>query len=139
MSGEAWSQKRPPCPSGTPAITAVLTQPQPDTTVCTVTGTMNPDTVSVLSDALAGAQCDDNAHLVIDLSAVTSMDSAGLFALLEARHKHNLGGSGHLTAVINSTSQAIPQLYIVSLKASFDLHHSLAEALHACANAGTAK
>lgn len=138
MSGEAWSQKRPPCPSGTPTITAVLTQPQPDTTVCTVTGTMNPDTMSVLSDALAGARRDDHAHLVIDLSAVTAMDSAGLFALLEARHKHNLGGGGHLAAVAPK-SQAIPQLYIVSLKASFDLHDSLAEALHACTNAGTTK
>ena len=66
------------------------------------------------------------------------MDSAGLFALLEARHKHNLGGGGHLAAVA-PTSQAIPELYLVSLKASFDLYHSLAEALHACTNADPAK
>jgi anti-anti-sigma regulatory factor len=35
------------------------------------------DTTPVLRDALAEARGDDNAHLVIDLSAVSSMDTTG--------------------------------------------------------------
>jgi hypothetical protein len=56
VSGAACSQETPSCPGGTPTITAVLTKPRPDMTVCTVTGTMNPATVSVFSDALAGRE-----------------------------------------------------------------------------------
>jgi hypothetical protein len=64
------------------------------------------------------------------------MDSAGLYMLFVARHLHRTGGGGHLAVVINPNFPAIPELYIVSLKASFDLHHTVAEALHACANTG---
>src|SRR5918997_997367 len=77
-----------------------------------------------------------NAHLVIDLSTVTSLDSAGLYALLEARHKHSISGGGHLAVVVDWNSQAIPELHIVALQATFDLHHNLTEALHACTSAG---
>jgi ABC-type transporter Mla MlaB component len=106
----------PPCRPGAQAITVALSQPQPDTTVCTVWQDQRAgDTTPVLSDGLAGVRRDEHAHLVIDLSAVTAMDSAGLFVLFEARHKHNLGGGGHLAAVAPK-SQAIPQLYVVSLK-----------------------
>jgi anti-anti-sigma regulatory factor len=35
------------------------------------------DTTPVLRDAVAEARGDDNAHLVIDLSAVSSMDTTG--------------------------------------------------------------
>ena len=136
MSGEAWSQQKPPWRPGAQAITAVLTQPQPDTTVCTVTGTISADTSPVLRDALTQARRDDNAHLVIDLSAVTSMDATGLYALFEALSKHDLGG-GHLAVVVDPHSQAIHELHIVALQAAFDLHHHLAGALQACANIGT--
>jgi anti-anti-sigma factor len=138
------SREASPCQPGAPTITATLAQSQLDTTVCTVAGTINRDTMPVLRDALAEAHRDDNAHLVIDLSAVTSMNSAGLYTLLAglytflgARPKHTLDGGGHLAIVIDSNSRAIPELYVVGLKASFDVHHDLAGALHACTSAGT--
>jgi anti-anti-sigma regulatory factor len=93
-----------PCHPGVLTITAALAQPQPDTTVCTVTDAINRDTTPVLRSALAQAPRDDNAHLVIDLSAVTSMDLAGLHSLLEARRKHNIDGGGHLVVVVPSNS-----------------------------------
>ncbi len=138
MSGEAWSQETPSCRPGAQAITAALSQPQPDTTVCTVTGKISGDTTPVLREALTQARRDDNAHLIIDLSAVTSMDATGLYALFEALSKHNLGGGGHLAVVVDPHSEAIHDLHIVALEAAFDLHHYLAGALQACANAGTA-
>ena len=124
-------------PSGAPTATAALSRPQPGITVCTVTGAVNPDTTPILRKALAEGRQDDNAHLVIDLSTVTSLDSSGLHTLLEARHKHRLNGGGHLAVVVDANSQAIPQLHIVVLQATFDLHHKLTEALHACASTGT--
>lgn len=119
-------------PGGAPTITASLSRPQLDTTVCTVTGTINWDTMPLVRDVLVEAQRDDNVHLVIDLSTVTSMDSAGPYTLLEARFKHSIGGGGHLAVVADPNSQAIPELHIVALKAAFDFHSSLTEALHAC-------
>jgi anti-anti-sigma factor len=127
----------PPCPAGASTITAALSQPEPNTTVCTVTGKISGDATPVLREALTDARRDDNAHLVIDLSAVTSMDAIGLYALFEALNEHNLGG-GHLAVVVDPHSQAIHELHILALQAAFDLHHELARALHACANAGTA-
>jgi anti-anti-sigma factor len=103
-----------------------------------VTGKISGDTTPVLKEALTQARHDDNAHLVIDLSAVTFMDATGLYALFEARSKHNLGGVGHLAVVVDPHSDAIHELHIVALEATFDLHHDLAAALHACTNAGTA-
>lgn len=136
MIGAEWSHEASPRLSGAPTVTATLSRPQPDTTVCTVTGTVNWDTTPLLRDALVEAQRDDNVHLVIDLSTVTSMDAAGPYALLEARFKHDISGGGHLAVVADPNSQAIPELHIVALKATFDFHFHLAAALHACASAG---
>jgi diadenosine tetraphosphate (Ap4A) HIT family hydrolase len=65
------------------------------------------------------------------------MDAIGLYVFFEALNEHNLGG-GHLAVVVDPHSQAIHELHIFALQAAFDLHHELARALHACANAGTA-
>jgi anti-anti-sigma regulatory factor len=59
------------------------------------------DTTPVLRDAVAEARGDDNAHLVIESSAVSSMDSTGLYVLFDL-HKQNIGGGGHLSAVIDA-------------------------------------
>jgi ABC-type transporter Mla MlaB component len=84
----------------------------------------------------AEARGDENTHLPIDLSAVASMDSTGLYVLFEALHKHTISDGSHLPAVIDADSRrAIPELHLVALEAAFDLCHDLAEALHACANA----
>lgn len=137
MIGEKWARDTSLCPAEALTITAVLSRPQRNTTVCTVTGRLNTDTTPVLRDALVEARRDDNTHLVIDLSSIASMDmdSAGLYTLLEARHKHNINGGGHLAVVVASNTQAVSGLDIVALEVTFDLHHNLADALHACANA----
>ncbi len=130
-----WSPHTSRCSPATPVITVALSRPQPDTTVCTVTGAVDWNTTSLVRRALTEARCDDNVHLVIDLSAVTFMDSAGPYTLLEARFKHHIGGGGHLAVIADPDSHAIPELQIVALKASFDFHATLADALHACASA----
>lgn len=138
MIGKDWPRQTPPCPAGASKITTALSQLQPDTTVCTVTGKISGDATPVLGDAITQACCEGNAHLVVDLSAVTSMDATGLYGLFQALRKHNRCGGGHLAVVVDPRSQAIHELHTVALEAAFDLHHDLARALHACANAGTA-
>ncbi len=137
MIGSELSREALSSPSGAPTVTAALSRPQPDVIVCTVIGTVNSDTTPILREALTKVRQDHSVHLVIDLSTVTSLDSSGLYALLEARHNHRLNGSGHLAVVVDVNSRAIPELHIVALEATFDLHHKLTEALHACASAGT--
>ncbi len=130
MNGEQLSHEM--SPSG-----AILSFPQPDTTLCTVTGRMDTDTTPAVADTLIQAVRDDNAHLVIDLSAITFMDSAGLYALFTARHKHNIYANGHLAVVIDSNPETIPQLYAIALEVIFDLHNNLTSALRACTETGS--
>lgn len=130
MTPEICSNETPPSRG------AILSCPQPDTTVCTVIGPIDTGTTPAMRDALAQA-VRDNAHLVIDLSGITFMDSTGLYALFTARHKHKIYGNGHLAVVIDPNSQAIPELYAIALEVIFDLHNDLAVALRACASAGT--
>ena len=134
MIGEKWSRDTSPCHPRALTTTAVLSRPQLNTTVCTVTGTLHMGTTSVLRDALVEAQRDDNAHLVIDLSTIISMDvnAAGLYILLQARYTHDISGGGLMAVVIDPNSRAITELHIATLEATFDMHHNLTDALHAC-------
>jgi anti-anti-sigma regulatory factor len=63
---------------------------------------------AILRNALAEGRQDDNAHLVIDLSTVTSLDPVGLYTLLEARNKHGFNGGGHLAVVVDANSKSSP-------------------------------
>ncbi len=135
MNSQAWLAETAPCLAQLSTTTALLTQPQPDTTVCTVTGEVYTATTPVLRDTLADARCNKNSYLVIDLSAVTFMDSAGLYTIFEALFRHGIDG-GDLAVVLDPDSRAIPEIYVVSLQAAFNMHHNLAEALRAYASAG---
>lgn len=134
MIGEKWSRDTSPCHTRALTTTAMLSRPQLNTTVCTVTGTLHMGTTPVLREALVEAQRDDNAHLVIDLSTIISMDvnAASLYTLLEARYTHDISGGGLMAVVVDPNSQAIPELHIATLEATFDMHHNLTDALHAC-------
>ena len=106
-------------------------------TIWSLLGTVDWNTRPLVENALTQARQDDNAHLIIDLSAVTSMDSAGPYTLLEARFKHHLSGGGHLAVITDPNSYAIPELHMVALQAAFDIYPTLGDALYACINADT--
>lgn len=118
-------------------LSVTLNRPQPNTTVCSVTGAVNWNTRPLLSNALTQARHDNNAHLVIDLSAVTFMDSAGPYTLLEARVKHRLTGGGQIAVITNPNPSAIPELQNVAIHAAFTVYPTLADALHACTHSNT--
>jgi anti-anti-sigma regulatory factor len=111
-----------------------VTQSASGTIVCLVTGALTADTAPLLSQALATKGGGYHArHLVIDLSGVTSLDADGLYTLLVARHHHRASQGAHLALVLNPHSPTIAELYLVSLEACFEVHDTLAAALHACA------
>ncbi|HKR48050.1 MAG TPA: STAS domain-containing protein [Pseudonocardiaceae bacterium] len=111
-------------------VTATLSCPQPDTTVCTVTGRVDLITASELTDTLIAAVHDDRSHLVIDLSAADVLDSAGLQAVLEALDRYDI--AGHVAAVVGSNFETV-----TALDEFLDRHDDLAAALQACARAST--
>jgi anti-anti-sigma factor len=106
---------------------------QPDTAVCRVTGSVDLVTAPVLAASLIEAVHDDRPHLVIDLSAVTHLDSTGLHAVLDALDFYDI--DGHLAIVIDSRSDAITRPEISELSEIVDIHHDPASAMRACARA----
>jgi anti-anti-sigma factor len=133
-----WSPHASRVSSAAPsALTVTLSRPQPSTTVCTVIGAVNWNTQPLLSNALTQARHDDNTYLVIDLSAVTAMDSAGPYTLLEARVRHHLHGGALIAVITNPHSSAIPELQIVAIHAAFTVYPTLTDALHACPHSNT--
>lgn len=125
----------PPPLVGGPMVIATLSCPQPNTTVCRVTGRVDLITVPVLTDRLVDALRDGRPHLVVDLSAAALFDSTALQAIFEALDCYDI--DGHLAAVIDPRSEAITRPEIAALDEVLDIHHDLASALRACARAST--
>lgn len=121
-----------PSPRGGNMIAATLSCPQPNTTVCTVTGKVDLATAPLLADTLTDAVHDNRSHLVIDLSAVALLDSAGWQAVLEALDRYGI--DGHLAVVVDSNSAATPA-DVTALDKFLDVHDDLTGALQACAQA----
>jgi anti-anti-sigma factor len=124
-----------PPPLGGHMVTATLSYPRPNTTVCTVSGRIDLITASVLSDTLIEAVHDERPHLVIDLSAVDFMDSAGLQAVFESLDRYDI--DGHVAVVVDSNSKAVTPLEIAALDELLDRHGDLMRALQACARASS--
>ena len=125
-----------PPPLGGHMVTATLSCPRPNTTMCTVTGRIDLVTASALSDTLIEAVHDERPHLVIDLSAVDFMDSAGLHAIFESLDRYDI--AGHVAVVVDPNSEAVTPLEIAALDEYLDRHGDLTRALQACARASSA-
>ncbi len=123
---------RPALPLGGPTVIVTLSCRQPDTTLCTVTGSVDLVTAPDLADKLIEAVHDGRSHLVIDLSAVALIDSGALQAVFETLDCYDI--DGHLAVVIDPRA-AITPLDITALEEVLDVHHDLAGALRACARA----
>jgi anti-anti-sigma factor len=131
--GDQLDTVAPAPPRSSPIVIATLSCSQPDTAVCRVTGSVDLVTAPVLAASLIEAVHDDRPHLVIDLSAVTLLDSIGLHAVLDALDFYDI--DGHLAIVIDSRSDAITRPEITELSEIVDIHHDRASAMRACARA----
>ncbi|PZS37467.1 MAG: hypothetical protein DLM62_19070 [Pseudonocardiales bacterium] len=123
----------PAPPLAAPMVIATLSCPQPGTTVCRVTGSVDSVTAPVLADRLIEAVHDGQPHVVIDLSAVAVLDSIGLHVVFEALDRYDI--TGHLAVVADPRSAAISRPDISALGEVLDIHHDLSSALRACARA----
>jgi anti-sigma B factor antagonist len=123
----------PAPPLDAPMVIATLSCPQPDTTVCRVTGSVDLGTAPALVDRIIEAVHDGQPHVVIDLSAVALLDSIGLEAVFEALDQHDI--AGHLAVVADSRSAAVNSPDISALDEVLDIHYDLASALRACSRA----
>ncbi|MDQ4105008.1 MAG: STAS domain-containing protein [Actinomycetota bacterium] len=122
----------PPLLSG-PMVITTLSCPQPNTTVCRVTGRVDLITVPVLTDGLIDALRDGRSHLVVDLSAASLVDSTAVLAAFDALDCYDI--DGHLAVVIDPRSEALTRPEIAEMDEILDIHHDLAGALRACARA----
>ena len=123
----------PAPPLDAPMVIATLSCPQPDTTVCRVTGSVDLGTAPALIDRLIEAIHEGAPHIVIDLSAVALLDSIGLEVVFEALDQHDI--VGHLAVVADPRSTAVNSPDISALDEVLDIHYDLASALRACARA----
>lgn len=118
---------------GAPMVIATLSCPQPNTTVCRVTGGVDLLTAPVLTERLVEALRGGRPHLVVDLSAAALFDSRALQVVFEALDCYDI--DGHLAVVVDPRSEAITWPEVAALDEVLDVHHDLASALRACARA----
>jgi anti-sigma B factor antagonist len=100
-----------------------------DVVVLSITGdiAMNGDGASQLADKVRSVLLDDHDRLVLDLSRVRYVDSAGLGELVHALSAiHNRGGAMKL---LNVTSRLNDLLVVTRLLTVFDCFDDEAEAL----------
>lgn len=125
----------PTPPLGGPMIFATVSCPQPDTTVCRITGGVDLVTAPILAEKLYEAVHEGRSHVVIDLSAIAHLDSIGLHVIFEALDEYEI--EGHLAIVVDPRSATITRTEINVLGELLDIHHDVAGALRACARAST--
>lgn len=123
----------PAPPLGSAMVIVTLSCRQPDTTVCTVTGTVDAVAAPALADQLVDVVDDGRSHLVIDLSTVDLLGPGALEAVVEVLD--SFGIDGHLAVVVDPRSHTITRSDITALGEILDVHHDLAGALRACARA----
>lgn len=96
-----------------------------EATVLTVTGEVDLATASALESALDAALAAEPAALVIDLTAVSFLASAGMAALVSV---HKRAGGTRLVVVADGPATG-RQLKMTSLDQVFSLHSTLDDAL----------
>lgn len=101
---------------------------QQDTTVLTVTGEVDLATAPTLQTAIENALAAHTATLVLDLSPVTFLASAGMAALVTAK---KLAGETTRVAVVADGPATSRQLKLTNLDQVFELYKTLGEALQA--------
>lgn len=120
-----------PSPLSAPGITVTLSYPEPDVTLCTVTGEVDLATTPVLCGKLDRAIRNVRAHLVIDLTGIDYLGSAGLQALLDVLKRQRR--QGHLAIVTDENLRASRPFRVTALDEVFALYATVSDALRACA------
>jgi anti-anti-sigma factor len=97
-----------------------------DLAVVTVGGEVDLDTASQLSDHALAAVRDVSPHVLLDLAAVTFMDSTGLKVLLSIHKRTELAGGSFAVAAPSRSVRKI--LGLTGLDQTFLIYDSVADA-----------
>ncbi|HEY2764247.1 MAG TPA: STAS domain-containing protein [Pseudonocardiaceae bacterium] len=102
-----------------------------DTILCMLIGDLDLATTPQLEEKLAEALQLAPSHLVLDMSEVEFLGSAGLNILTDLRTRQQAAGH-HMAIVIGSNDKAARPLRITQLDRVLDLHTELTTAVEAC-------
>lgn len=102
-----------------------------DTILCILIGDLDLATGPQLQEKLSEALRLAPSHLVIDMSEVAFLGSAGLNVLTEIHTTQQTAGH-HMAIVIGSNDNAARPLRITQLDRVLDLHTELTTAVEAC-------
>jgi len=102
-----------------------------DTVLCELVGEVDLATAPSLHEKLKAATQAAPHHLVIDLSGVGYLGSAGLKILVDLRADQHTDGR-HLAVVTGHNRMVIRPLHATGLDEVLDLHAELTTAMQAC-------
>lgn len=113
------------------SISVTASKPMPDVVLCVVLGEIDMNTESLLRTTLPPTSELSPHHLVIDLSDVQYLGSAGL-SILSDLHAAQHAAARHLALVVGTNRMVTLPLWASGLDRLFDLHVELDTALAAC-------
>lgn len=105
---------------------AIAIERRGDVIILSVTGELDMATAPLLRESVLMALENDPGTLVLDLTAVTFLGSAGMSQLLEAE---GLGGGRTVVRVVASGRECLRPIRLTSLDAVLPVHPTVAEAL----------
>ena len=116
---------------GKQPLTITVSDVAPDTILCELLGELDLATVPGLQEKLVEATDLAPCHLVIDLSDIQYLGSAGLNLLTEIHDAQQAAGY-HVAIVVSSNHVAARPLNVTALDRVLDVHTELATAVKAC-------
>lgn len=117
--------------TGKQPLTITVSDVAPDTILCVLLGELDLATAPGLQEKLVEATGLTSRHLVIDLSDIQYLGSAGLNLLTEIHDAQQTAGY-HVAIVVGSNHVAARPLNVTALDRVLDVHTELATAVKAC-------
>jgi anti-sigma B factor antagonist len=112
-------------------LTIAMSDLGPETILCVLSGDIDAATGPRLQQELTEAVAERPAHLVIDLSGIEFMGSAGLKILTEIHAAQQDVGS-HLAIAVGHNRAAVRPIQVTELDQLLDIHTEQASAVEAC-------
>jgi anti-sigma B factor antagonist len=117
--------------TGKPPLTITVSDVAPDTILCVLLGELDLATAPRLQEKLTEAIDLAPSHLVIDLSDIQFLGSAGLNLLTDIHDAQHAAGY-HVAVIVGTNHPVTRPLHITALDQILDLHTELATAVRAC-------
>ncbi|SDI22948.1 anti-anti-sigma factor [Actinokineospora alba] len=111
-----------------PGLEVTARQASVDTVILLVTGEIDMLTAPSLDRSLAETADGGHRRVVVDLSGVTFLSSAGITILVQ--HTANAAARGVRLPIVASATAVLRPLELTGLNTELDLHGTVDEAVH---------